>query len=295
MKNLIAYYYDLFINEFKKKNNCFSFIANGKNYDFIPYDGNVQTLYNNYMILKSSNRYCHEIITNKENSIITIYNSIPYILIKKSILIDKFVDINEIINYDVFVNGQYKLNWKNLWESKIDYYEYQMSQIAFKYPILKKSFNYYVGLTETAISLLNYVKNSNINYYINHKRIIYKEKLDNFFNPTELIIDTRTRDIAEFIKVNYLNENLKIQEVYSIIHNFNFNQEEIILFLSRLIYPSYYFDLYDQIIQEKTNEDKLLFYLKKNTSYEVFLKKIYIYLKRIYVMPNIEWLSTIQY
>ena len=79
MKNLIGYYYNLFVNEFKKKDSCFSFNIDGKNYEFIPFYGNVQNLYKNYLILKNNNKYCHEIILNKDNSILTFYKEIPYI------------------------------------------------------------------------------------------------------------------------------------------------------------------------------------------------------------------------
>lgn len=291
MKNLINYYYNLFITEFKKANDSFIFEIDGKNYEFIPFSGDVKTFYKNYLILRNNNRYCHEVVINKDNSVFTLYNNKSYILIKKNIHIDKYVDINEIISYDILVGEKYSLDWKNLWKKKIDYYEYQMSQISFKYPILKNSFNYYVGLTETAISLLNYVNSREINYYICHKRITYKEELCDFFNPIQIVIDNRTRDIAEYIKVNYIYDNINIEEVYEIIEYLNFNTAECILFLSRLIYPSYFFDLYDQIIQENINEEKLIYYIKKNTYYEVFLKKIYIYLKNKYVIPDIEWLN----
>ena len=195
------------------------------------------------------------------------------------------------MSFDVPVYDEQDLNWKKLWEDKVDYYEYQMSQVAFRYPKLKESFNYYVGLTETAISLLDYVNKKSVNNYINHKRIKYKEKMDEFLNPIDVVIDNRTRDISEYIKSNYVNDGLDIDNIYSIIEYSNFNDSEVILFLSRLIYPSFYFDLYDKIIQEKATEDKIDSITKKNTQYEVFLKKIYKFLKKIYLIPNIEWLN----
>lgn len=291
MKNLISYYYDLIINDFKKKNDSFCFEVDGKKYKFIKFDGDPELLYNNFLTLKNNNRYCHEIVLNKDNSILTFYNNEPYLLIKMVFNIDKYVDMNEIISYDFFVNRKNGIDWKKLWKAKIDYYEYQMSQISFKYPILKNSFDYYVGLTETSISLINYINDFPINYYVCHKRITYKEKLDDFFNPIEIVIDSRVRDIAEFIKINFINGNLRVEEVYNTINKLNFDSTESILLLTRLIYPSYYFDLYDEIIQGKIGEDKIDFYIKKNTQYEVFLKKIYLYLKTKFVMPNIEWLN----
>ena len=293
MKNLIGYYYNLALGEFKKKDDYYVFEIDGKNYQFVPFFGDSNILYKIYLIIKSSNIYCHEIILNKDNSILTLYNNKFYLLIKHNINIDKYVDINEIINYDIITRGEYKLNWKNLWKDKIDYYEYQMSQIAFKYPILKSTFNYYIGLTESAIALLNYVEKSKINYHICHRRIRYKEKLCEFFNPIEIIIDNRARDIAEYIKINYINDNLDIREIYGIINFSSFDYNEIILFMSRLLYPSYYFDLYDRIIQGKLSEKKIEFYINKNSTYEQLLKEIYSYLKNknFATLPEIDWLA----
>ena len=178
MKNLINYYYGMNVNELKKTNERFVFTVDNKNYEFIPFYGNINSFYKNYLVLINSNKYCHEIIFNKDKNILTFYNNSPYILLRKNLCIDKIVDWDEIVNYDIQVYGTYTFNWKNLWINKIDYYEYQMSQLGIKYRILKSSFDYYSGLSETAISLLNYVEKKDINYYICHKRISLDEKMD---------------------------------------------------------------------------------------------------------------------
>lgn len=291
MKNLINYYYGLIINNFKKVNESFIFEINDKRYEFIPFYGDINILYKNYSIIINNNKYCHEIVFNKDKQLLTFYNNKPYILLIKKIYIDKRVDLNEIINYDVPVYEINTLNWKKLWKDKIDYYEYQMSQLSVKYKKLKESFNYYVGLSETAISLLNYIDTKNIKYYICHKRINQNEKLDDFFSPTNFVIDSRLRDIAEYIKINYLNETISDNEIFNFLDDFCFNYTESLLFLARLLYPSYYFDIYDQVIQDKISEEKIEFYIKKNTIYEAFLKKIYDYIKNKYRIPEIEWLE----
>ena len=71
----------------------------------------------------------------------------------------------------------------------------------------------------------------------------------------------------------------------------NFNYSESLMFFARLLYPSYYFDMYDQIIQNKISEEKINFYIKKNSYYEEFLKIIYKYLKNKFKVPEIEWLE----
>ena len=292
MKNLIAYYYNIYITQYKKSKDKFQFEYNGKKHSFVLFEGDPETLYKNYLIIKKSNKYCHKILMNKDGSMITMYNSKPFVLMREDFFIDKCVDINEIISYDSFVGQNYSLTWKRLWEQKIDYYEYQMSQVSFKYPKIKESFNYYLGLTETAISILNYVDKSAIDYFISHKRVFSNETLDEFFNPLEIVIDSRARDLAEFIKTNYIYQNLNINDIYFYIDSFNFNSNESLLFFARIMYPSYYFDQYDEIIQGKISEEKAELLTKKNADYEVFLKKIYAFLRKKNSLPNIEWLNS---
>lgn len=291
MKNLINYYYNLILSEFRKIDDYYIFDIDGKKYSFVPFYGDLNKFYKLYLLLNNNNKYCHEVIINKDKSIITFYENIPYILLKKNVYLKSMVNLDEILNYDIIVYKKSELNWKELWERKIDYYEYQMNQLGFKYKLLKESFSYYVGLSEVAISILNYVNEKNINLYICHKRINYKESMDDFLNPLNIMIDNRTRDIAEFFKINYINEAINTREVIEYLNKLSLNYDESLLLLARLMYPSYYFDIYDKIIQEKISDDKVNFYIKKNVYYETFLKKIYFFLKSKYKIPEIEWLE----
>ena len=291
MKNLINYYYNLLVTEFRKIDDYFIFEVDGIKYEFTFFDANLSNLYKNYLFLKSRNKYCHEIIINKDNSMITFYENKPYILLKKNINLRNRVTLEEILNYDIQVYNKFEINWKKLWKNKIDYYEYQMNQLGFKYKILRESFSYYAGMSESAITLLNYLNDKHINSYICHNRIKYKEEMDEFLNPVNIIIDSRVRDIAEYFKINYINDAITTQEVLNYLANIRLDYNESILLLSRLIYPSYYFDIYDKIIQEKLSEEKVKFYIKKNVYYETFLKQIYMFLKLKYRIPEVEWLE----
>lgn len=291
MKNLINYYYNIIINDFRKIDDYYLFEIDGIKYAFLEYDGNIDELYKTYTMVINNNKYCHEIIMNKDNKIVTFYLNKPYILIKKNIYLSSLVTIDEIINYDIIVYESKKIIWDKLWMNKIDYYEYQMSELGNKYKKLYESFNYYIGLSECAINLLNYLNNDSIKLYITHKRIMYKENMDDFLNPMNIIMDTRVRDIAEYFKINYIYNNIKTEDIINSLNILNLDYNECILLLSRLIYPSYYFDIYDKIIQEKISEDKINFYIEKNVYYETFLKDIYKYLKSKYKLPNIEWLE----
>lgn len=291
MKNLINYYYGLSITEFRKIEDNFNFTIDNTKYSFILFESNINTLYEIYMLLLNNNIYCHEIVINKNNSLITYCDNKPYILLKKMICPMERVTLEDIIRYDIVVYNKYDFNWKDLWKEKIDYYEYQISQLGIKHKLLKESLSYYIGLSENAIGLLNYVDKSNLNSYVCHKRINYKEEMDSFFNPANIIIDNRVRDISEYFKINYINDNIDIDEVFEYLNSVNLNYDESLLFLSRLMYPSYYFDIYDKVIQGKISEDKVNFFIKKNVHYEQFLKSIYKYLKNKYRIPEIEWLE----
>ena len=198
------------------------------------------------------------------------------------------IKLNDILEYDCSIYIKDDLNWKKMWKEKIDYYELQIQENGLKCTLLKQSFPYYLGLSETAINLLNYVNYKNINYCISHKRI---EKIDNLYNPINIIIDNKSRDIAEYIKLKFFSDDLVLEEIIGIINKKIFTKDEIILFLSRLIYPSYYFDIYEKIYKNKEYEKDLNKIIKKNVEYETFLKQIYNKIKLSYTIPQIEFLE----
>lgn len=288
MKNVINYYYGIIVNEFKRTQSNFVFNINSSKYEFIEYYGDVNKLLNIYSTLKFYRKEVSEIIINKRNSVITYYENKPYILLKKNNFRNKEIELNDIISYDSNVYTKEEINWKKLWIGKLDYYEMQLDEVGMKYPILKQSFNYYLGLSEIAINLLNYVNMKNVNYYISHKRLETKEDL---FNPLNIIIDSRVRDIAEYIKVKYFYDKIDILQLEEFIINSNFSKDEIILLLSRLIYPSYYYDIYEKVFINNDADKELNKIIKKNAEYEAFLKDFYNRVKQLYPIPQIEFLE----
>jgi len=288
MKNVINYYYGIIVNEFKKRDNSFIFIINDIEFEFIQYYDDINKLLNIYSILKNYRRNSHDIIINKNNNFITYYENNPYILLKKIKYSKKNIELDDILEYDCNIYIREELNWKKMWKDKIDYYEFQIGENGLKYPLLKQSFGYYLGLSEIAINLLNYVNYKNITYCISHKRI---EKIDNLYNPINMIIDNKSRDIAEYIKLKFFSNDIKLEEITNTINKKIFTKDEILLFLARLIYPSYYFDIYEKIYKNKEFEKDLNKIIKKNVEYETFLKQIYNQIKLLYVIPQIEFLE----
>ena len=72
----------------------------------------------------------------------------------------------------------------------------------------------------------------------------------------------------------------------------NLSKEEYILLISRLLFPTYFFDVYDKIINNELDEKIVKPIIDKTDSYISFIKNIFffiIYQKGINI-PYIEWI-----
>lgn len=300
MKNEIEYYYDLKPTEIHQYNNKYKFKIGNSEYILYQYNRKLEELYEIYSIqiyMRKIGLYCHEIIFNKENKMITEINNKNYIMVKKEIEQRKIeiYDISYLNQILVDIN-QIKIikreNWKKLWINKIDYFEYQINQFGKKYPIIRESSSYYIGIVENCITLLSNYKNNNLTYTISHNRINEETTTEEYYNPLNFIVDSKVRNPSEYIK-KYMYENQKniIEHIKQYINMNNLTEYEIILFFVRLIYPSEYFDKCEEIIDNKATEKELLDLLKNNNIYENNLKHIYTYIKKIIKIPEIEWLK----
>ena len=293
MKNTINYYYNIMPLSIHQFDENYIIKINNYKYIFMPFNGNINNLIFIYNFLTNNNIYCHEIIYNKEKNIITNIKDKPYVLLKVHYNNNYLINENNILSYNFQIETIKKCNWYQLWCQKLDYYEYQIREYGKKYPIIRNSFSYYNGLCETAISLLSNIKIDNINMYINHQRINKNMTQLEFYNPLNLIIDTKVRDISDFIKIKFFKGDNSLEDIKKYIKMSNLNYNEVLLFYIRLIYPSYYFDTYDEIIQGKAKEDKLLNYINQSNKYEIFLKEVYILLNNYYKLPEIEWIKKV--
>lgn len=302
MKNNIMYYYNLRIDNITQNNNNYYFTINNDNYCFTIYTRDIKEsneIYklNKYML--SSNILVHEIIPNKDNYVVTIINNIPYILYKIYINKNKKLTINELTYLSNYTYQVDKIltrnNWNILWSNKIDYFEYQINQMGKKYPILVDTFAYFTGLAENAISYVKYTTletqiETSDNPVISHRKI--NNTIQSLYNPLNIILDHKSRDIAEYIKLSFLNKNTNIyQELDSYFSNNYYSEYGLRLLYARIIYPSFYFDMYEQIIQGLRKESDLLNIVTLLDDYELYLKEMYYYLKKYHNIPEIDWIT----
>ena len=97
MKNVINYYYNIIVSEFKKRDDSFIFNINENVFEFVQYYGDINRLFNLYNLLKSHRKETDEIIFNKDKNIITYYENIPYILLKKYNISKKEINLSDIV------------------------------------------------------------------------------------------------------------------------------------------------------------------------------------------------------
>lgn len=303
MRNALIYFYNINPDKIMTVNDYFYFYFRKYLYIFVIYDRRIEEIDAIVKLNKSmlnAGIKVHEIIINKDMQALTFINNIPYILLRVYNNSSDKITLNNINNVNYF-SPEYdsKLtrgNWNTLWSDKIDYLEYQINQNGKKYPIIVESFSYFVGMTENAIS---YIKNATtdtkpeqIDYgVVSHNRISMDATLYDLYNPLNLIIDHKTRDIAEYIKNSFFCDNTNIfKELDDLFSKNYFSLYGIKILYGRILYPSFYFDMYDDIIAGKIKEEELINVINRMDDYEVYLKEIYIYLNRFYPLPEVNWL-----
>lgn len=291
MKNALNYYYNLNVENIHQKNKNYYFKVNNLQYMLLEcVNEEISDIYSLNIYL-TKNYPFYKIILNKENKIITLFNETNYILLEINNNI-KELNLNEIIKINnisiVNFNKLRRDNWYTLWTNKIDYFEYQINQIGKKYPIIRESFNYYIGLAETAISLIKSINNEGMYLSLSHKRI---NNAFDLYNPLNLIIDVRIRDICEYFKFCFF-ENKNVFRELELFLNYNkLSYNESVYFLARMLFPTYYFDLYEKIIANEVKEEEIKKIISKVDKYEKLLKYIYLNFKNNNLY--IDWLEKI--
>ena len=296
MKEFINYYYYLMPERIHKINNNYYFNINNNYYGLYPYYGNINNLsslfiLNNYMSYQISK--INRIIVNKEGNIYTIKDNIIYVLIllkTNSKEIIKFINILEFSNIYPLINNLNNSNWYLLWCNKIDYLEQIRNNLKKNEFIIYNSLPYYIGLTENAISYLKYLNLTNNNLVICHRRINYNDTITDLYNPLNLIIDYKVRDIAEYYKSLFF----KTKDVNLIINSFKklkMSYIDNIYFYIRMLYPSFYFDKLDEILNNIYKQEELLKIINLNESYEYLLYELFLLIKRQNNIIEIEWIN----
>ncbi len=309
MKNALNYFYNIIVDDIHQNSKMYYFDYYNLRYALVAYRGDVQALndiYNLHLEALKRGINVHQIVLNKDGQVATLINGIPYILMALYHG-DEEITFNELaLFFGTTYDGNISIDrtdWGMLWANKVDYLEYEISQLGQKYHDVRDTFSYFVGMAETGIQLVNLVnvvddkgRSSSSKTMamktISHDRIRTDDTLFDLYNPLNLVIDYRVRDMAEYFKHRHydgfeINDELNYFLMYS-----GMSRDEYLLFFARMLYPTYYFDLYEDIISGEKSEDELKKIINRVNDYEQLIKNIYRYYKNFLNMIPIEWLES---
>ena len=304
MKESICYYYNINVDKLDEFGDKYHFKIQNQDYFFVFFNRSLAELsdiINCVIDLKNKGLDIHVPVLNIEKSYLTKINDINYILFQINNPQEKFnifdiIDNNQKLVLNDNYSSLYRNNWERLWEDKIDYYEYQIRELGLDKEIIKNSFSYYIGLAENAISYIHIINNRFANYspkiVWSHRRIFYPNYRVNYYNPLSFIFDIEIRDIVEYLKsiffsvgynetIEELKTYLKIQKLDGFMYNMLF---------ARMLFPTYYFDIYEDVMNKSRKEEDLIKIIEQVEEYEKFLKKAYFEISKYAQLYKIDWL-----
>ena len=271
MKEFIEYNYDLRCDDWAILNNLLYFknldkfyIISNFNRDEVEFEKVL-----NYLI--SNNLKSLKVVMNKNGSYISEFNGKKYVVMESDCE-------NEIIDFPICIGGLINENnyWNEIWENRVVQLEKHKRELSLNKDIFY-ILNYYIGLIEICIYNYNllirkYGQKNGLS--IQHNRIEFPIYSFSYYNPVNYLFDFEFRDFAEYLKMRFFYSDFSTDEAISVIDNYNFDNFSINMFFVRLIYPTYFLELYD--MQNKNNVYSDLFYdlLKKSSQYENFILKL---------------------
>lgn len=304
MKESINYYYNLNIDEVENWDTIYRFKIKRDYFYFVPLkriENEFQDIVAVSNELRARGIEVHDIIFNKFGHIITnVYNT-NYVLLKpigdiyEEYLISDIIKLNKRLILNDNKSKLYRNSWVKLWSDKLDYFEYQIRELGKDKPVVLNSFSYFLGIAENAVSYASstiekYKPTENDRICLSHRRIDYPNYKLNFLNPLSFIFDLEVRDIASFIKsafkegedaLSYLKEALRLKQ---------FSIYSLQMLYARLMYPTFYFDIYEKVLNNEEDQEKLIPIIEKSSQYEKFLKDAYMEISKYAPIERLEWI-----
>jgi len=291
MKNVIYTYYNILLDEINKDNSNYYFYHNGDLFLFYLVENDINLVKTIYSYVKNSFIECFEIIENKNKDLFTKIDNKNYSLLRIKGILKYEVKFDEFKHYPVNENGN---NWAKLWSDRLDYYEIQLRELGFNYQTVLNSYGLFSGLANNAILYYNLtLKNFDEKPIVSivHNRMYYPMYLLEYNNPLNFIVDYSIRDIGEYIKAYVMNEDYEENNILILLDRLELNNIMFNLLYSRLLYPTFYFDIFDKIILEDGVDNDIVDVLNNVDKYLSLLKVIYYKYKDKYKMFNINWIN----
>ncbi len=303
MKDKLRYEYHIEVDNLIIKEDYGMFYLNDKYFYFTKIrrqESEINDLLKLYMEMQEKGYLVNFIVPTINGSLTTVLDNDTYALVSIDSPLEEYSIIDMLKKWDMmkiknFKSSLYRPRWSILWSEKIDYFEYQISNLGKEKPIVLNTFGYFVGLTENAISYVervnNYIKPTNILINVCHRRVWYPNYRLNYDNPLHFIIDLEVRDVAEYLKgeaLESLDDALIDLKCYLDMRRIDLYS--LGMLYGRLMYPSYYFDIYDNVMNYDVSDECLEGIIDKIPVIEEFLRKSYLIIREYGSIESVDWL-----
>lgn len=284
MKNYIYENYDLIIEQIYKN----FFIYNDEK--IYIYHNNYDKKYIENLITMSNELYMKGInintfLINKNNQYYLEKNNKLFFLIKENNINDK-ITLKYLLKYKGLNYKVKEYDLKKELQEIIDSYEKIIYDEKQDYKIIYESANYFIGMSENAIQLLDGI---NIKNEIAHLVKVKDMNTNNFENPLTFINTTYILDLSNYIKYKFYYEIIDYEEVYKIINMLE-DEEQTILF-ALLLFQNEYFECINEIINENESENNIKIFINKISMYKELLKYCQKNMKKSKKIKLITWIN----
>lgn len=301
MKETIRYYYNIYPNKIEMIDNGCYFYFNSIKYYFIKTNRakeEIDFLVNISNDLYNNNILVDTFVMNKDKLFYVVNLEETYVMLRVNSLENNVYTIQDTLLFDnsLISNNPRNLStdWATLWMKKIDDYEIEISEFNTDYPLIQCTFDYYVGLAENAVSYFidsfNEEDVGTSRVTINHKRVSSVIYTGQIYNPLTFTFDYEVRDLAEYIKSCFFDNKLDYEEIERVLRFNNYSRCSLRFLYSRLMYPSYYFDMIEKILIGDEDEDKLNIFIERIEDYQDMLTTMYDIINKITNIPIVQWL-----
>ncbi len=192
-------------------------------------------------------------------------------------------DIEKLSAYKLLISM--KKNYASIWNQKIATLE-KINRTNSN--LFGSDFYFFYGLARIAINYCRNVNYGNVRNGFCFRRFDKVKKISELYNPMNIHIAPIINNYAEYIKYNYFYNGIFYFDIYYDIEKFSF--DELVLLIGKLLFPSYYFDIYENSGNIKNDEvviNRINQYLK---NVKLVIGEIK---KRHNNMPIISWITNL--
>ncbi|WP_335870320.1 spore coat putative kinase YutH [Bacillus sp. 2205SS5-2] len=273
-------------------------------------------------------KYVSSFVQAKEEKFLITHDEQDYVLLQNQQLqpprekrlgrkLAKFHERGRTIPDKITYNSRIG-EWKGLWEKRLDQMEKACYDMVQREPnddferMLIDAFPYYLGLAENGIQYLVDTELDDEPTSEDAGTVCHNRFLNNTWGtqywvrfPFEWVFDHCSRDIADYIRGQYLSRNRTFgpdvqkfsQEYESVSKISSFGYR---LTYARLVFPLHFFECVEEYFisgseqRRNTLEEKLARYLKYSGDYERFLGSFYEIVgvsAKSQSLPRIQWLT----